>query len=574
MPNPTWPTRNPLDARLRRAAVVALCASALVAPAGFGQEADETFALQAPMPKAAAKAPREVPSRRLGSELSHLLAPQLALDTVNEEALLREDAVRAAGAMTKVLRIGVGRDFVLSEQDGAWTDLADGSRLWVADVVSPDAVGLRLRFVDVRLPAGAELAVYGDDGEPGRAEFFFASAATRPTFWTGTVAGERAHVEYLAPAGSAGIGLPFRLDRLQHVYRDPVAHLAKAAGPCHNDVSCFPEWQGTANAVAGYGVVGEDFLLCTGQLINNLKGDFTPYFLTANHCINNPDAGPIVEFFWYYQTAGCGAPPPSLATTPRSVGATLLSTNFQSDYTLLQVEGALPNGLTWSGWNAKAPGDGTDAVAIHHPQGDFKRISFGFKGPLGECTAGFPGRQLVRVNWTDAPTEPGSSGSGIFRADTGQLFGQLLGGPSSCGNESFDCYGSFVTTYARIKSPLVKGGTDDKSDQNDSCAKARKVKAGGLPARIVKINDEDWYQISIKPGQILDVSLDFAHANGDVDLQFYAACGQEPFVSSVGTEDNEFISVQNVGNKPAVARWRVFLANDTRNSYNQTVSVH
>ena len=163
--------------------------------------------------------------------------------------------------------------------------------------------------------------------------------------------------------------------------------------------------------------------------------------------------------------------------------------------------------------------EGTDAVAIHHPAGDYKRISFGFKDNAAACYQfqGTNGLQVLRTSWTDGPTEGGSSGSGIFRADTQQLYGQLYYGPSSCGEETFDCYGSFATTYTKIKKNLT-AGPDDNSEQNDSCAKAKTVKAGTLGNRIVKVNDTDWYKISVPKGKTVTVTLNFDNSNGDVDL--------------------------------------------------------
>jgi hypothetical protein len=179
----------------------------------------------------------------------------------------------------------------------------------------------------------------------------------------------------------------------------------------------------------------------------------------------------------------------------------------------------------------------------------------------------------VRIDWVDGPTEPGSSGSGIFRFDTQQLFGQLHCGPSACGNETYDAYGDFAKTYPKVKKSL-KGGSDDKSEQNDSCARARRVRTGPLASRIVKVLDEDWYQITVKPGQSVRVQLDFAHGNGDVDLEMYPACGGAPFAVSRGTGDQEVFDVTNIGSRPAKATWRVYLADDTRNAYNMTVNLH
>src|SRR5688572_21163664 len=218
----------------RRALSAAPLLSTLMAPAAWAQEDEglEAFGASMPVAKAAAKTPRETPSRRIAGAMDPRLAPQVALSTVDHEALFREDALRDLGTQAKVLRFSVGRALTLTARDGSWTDLADGSPLWVADVVSPGALGLRLHFSAVSLPKGAELAVWGDGeaassgftaregtAKAAAAEFHFGSAAARPEFWTGTLAGERAHVEYLVPAGAArDEELPFRLDSLQHVY--------------------------------------------------------------------------------------------------------------------------------------------------------------------------------------------------------------------------------------------------------------------------------------------------------------------------------------------------------------------
>jgi len=243
-----------------------------------------------------------------------------------------------------------------------------------------------------------------------------------------------------------------------------------------------------------------------------------------------------------------------------------VSTNAQSDYTLLMINGALPGDLFWSGWTSAKIGDGADAASIHHPSGDFKRISFAEKGESSVCGANF-----LRINWTDGPTEPGSSGSGVFLNSTHQLFGQLLGGPSACGSESFDCYGAFSTTYPKIKN-FLKGGTDDKSEQNDSCKQSRLVKAGRLSGRIVKVNDSDWYKVSVPAHRTITIQLDFVNDNGDIDLEAFASCGGEAIVNSTSSTDSESVSLDNVGSKPAVVYFHVFLDSDTRNNYDLTVS--
>src|SRR4029078_10300510 len=145
--------------------------------------------------------------------------------------------------------------------------------------------------------------------QPWDAEFHD-SQAPAGEFWTWTIGGESARIEYYVPAAAAAATapassreIPFTVDRLQHVYRDPVAALygeskSKAAGPCHNDVSCYPEWAALARAVAGIAVVDTDFLFCSGQLLNSQKADFTPYWLTANHCLSTAESAQLAEIFW------------------------------------------------------------------------------------------------------------------------------------------------------------------------------------------------------------------------------------------------------------------------------------
>jgi lysyl endopeptidase len=533
------------------------------------------------------KPARPAPSKRLGLTLAAV--SQVALPEIDREALLKADEERARTSETKVLRFGLGRAVRLTAADGDWYDLASGGRLWVADVVAPGALGLRLHFAKASLPAGAEAAVYEpeerdrkarylEDGQdlPAReAELFDSAAALAANGgWTRTIFGERARVEVFLPKGAGRRGLPVSIDRLQHIYLDPVAKVAPGlakgiAGSCHNDVSCYPAWADVAKAVAGIGVIDGDSLFCTGQLLNAQNNDKTPYWLTANHCLSTSSEANSAEIYWLFQTPSCGAAAPSLSSVPSSKGATLLSTNASSDYTLLMIEGTLPSGLFWAGWTSSNVADGTDSTAVHHPSGDFKRISFGDKASNPTCG----GANHVRVNWTDGPTEPGSSGSGIFRNDTQQLYGQLHCGPSACGNETNDSYGAFSATYPNISNYLA-GGNDDGAEDNDTCATAELMSPGFSWIRIVKSTDTDWYKASVAPGKTLTVTLTFTHANGDVDTKLYSTCGGSLIDSSTGTGNTETLTFTNNGFFTLTPMWHVYLYNDTRAIHTMNITVN
>ncbi|HEV8629448.1 MAG TPA: hypothetical protein VGV61_03955, partial [Thermoanaerobaculia bacterium] len=281
------------------------------------------------------------------------------------------------------------------------------------------------------------------------------------------------------------------------------------------------------------------------------------------------------EAFFSYQTATCGGPRPSIFNVPRASGFSLMSTNPASDYSLVIIDGSIPSSqVVWAGWTSAVQGSGVDTIAVHHPSGDVKKISFGTTDFSLNCS-GF-GIPTIPNFWTgQGVTEPGSSGSGLFRDDGNQqLIGQLFGGPSFCGvsdSGRFDCYGPFSTTYQRIKT-LIAGGSDDKSEQNDTCAKARVLKKGTQSGRILKLNDPDWYKFSVPAHKTVTISLAFFNQFGDVDLETFAKCGDSPIVVSNGTDDGEAVSITNVGSKPAWLYIHPYFGDeDTRAIYNISV---
>ncbi len=513
--------------------------------------------------------------------------PRVSLPRPDLLRIEAEDATAPWRSEDKVLRYGVGRDVAAGAEDGRWNVLPGGARVWAVEIASASAIALRVHFAHLRLPAGSRLVVRGlvpaggTDGASASASDAASDAMAGDSWdidapvstetWSPTVLGEVARLEYFPPAGRRGDGVPFRVDRLQHIYRDPVQAASgiapTSAGACHNDVTCYPDWRREARAVAGLGVVSGDSLFCTGQLINDQAADFTPYFLTANHCAGNPATAASAELYWFYQTATCGGVPPALGSVPRSVGATLLSANASSDYALLRVAGRLPHGVSWAGWTSRNVADGTPAAVIHHPSGDFKRISFGNK----DSTLGCGGGGHLRIQWTDGPTEDGSSGSGAFRADTHQLFAQLHCGPSACGRETYDQFGSFAATYPRVAGLLARG-SDDASEPDNTCATARPVAAGTLADRVVKYRDPDWYSIAVPAGKTLVVTVSFVRQNGVLDARLFTACGGAPAVVAIGNRNLKTLRFTNPG---AAARltWEVDLPDDLRNAYTMTVAL-
>ncbi len=553
--------------------------------------APQTFGLSLPLDagaNAAGKAARQTAAERAGLALDRV--PEVHLAPVDRGKLLAEDAAAPLPGMTKLLRIGVGRELDLAAVDGAWLDLPGGGRRWAVEVVGDGAEGLRLGFSRLALPAGAELTVQAPagakaGGRPGgedAVEWIEAGAldavrpkalaAPAPVYWSQVVFGPRARVELYLPARAAARfegELPFTLDRAQYLYRDPLRDAANKVDACHNDVTCYALWAATASGVARFSFIdsGASFL-CTGQLLNDLAADYTPYFLTANHCVSTNAAASSAVFFWLYQSAVCDGEPPAADSVRQSRVARFLAGSAESDFSLLLIEGRIPNiGLSWVGWNAGPVADGTDIACIHHPSGDYKRISFGTAASNPVCG----GAHHFRVNWTSGVTEPGSSGSGAFRRWSKQLVGQLHCGPSACGSVTNDSFGSFSFTYPRIAS-LLAAGSDDSLEPDDACAAPHAVTAGQSTNLVVKKLDEDWYQTSVPAGKTLKVTLSFVSGFGDLDLTAFTSCDGAPVGQTAVALGSRVLSFTNTGAAGPVL-WRVSLANGVRNVYHMKVEI-
>ena len=211
------------------------------------------------------------------------------------------------------------------------------------------------------------------------------------------------------------------------------------AADCHLDATCYPEWSSSATGVAriffetSEGGSGA----CSGTLLNNRRQDLTPYFLTAAHCVGTEEEARSVTAFWLYQTQTCNGELPDFQSVPHTEGASLLSTlggggrNPDGDMTLLQLEGDLPDGVMFQGWDADPQPVGTQITGIHHPRNDdwgfFKRISFGQIIPNPGSETSDDVYAIVSYPVGQGYTEPGSSGSAIF-SSPGTVGGVLSGG--------------------------------------------------------------------------------------------------------------------------------------------------
>ena len=209
------------------------------------------------------------------------------------------------------------------------------------------------------------------------------------------------------------------------------------AEDCHLDATCYPEWSSSATGVALiFFETGAGSSFCSGTLLNNLQQDLTPYFLTAAHCVGTEEEARSVTVLWLYQTQTCNGELPDFQSVPHTDGARLLSTlggadHPDGDITLLRLEGDVPDGVMFQGWDAKPQPVGAQVTGIHHPGSDdwgfFKRIAFGQIIPDPGFGTSDDVYAIVSYPVGQGYTERGSSGSAIF-GSPGTVVGILSGG--------------------------------------------------------------------------------------------------------------------------------------------------
>ena len=496
-------------------------------------------------------------------------APVLMLDAMDHGALIAADEATPGPAP---LRFGVERAVQLSLADGQWINV-DGGRLWRVDIEAAGALNSRLHLSGLNMLPGQELALVCPDqeqqmggllelnGEFGNGEAFglFSPSA-------------RTQIQWFVPTGQPAKELPFDAVAYSYGYRQ-VLIAPSNGGTCSLDPICYPTWANESNAAAKITwTSGGGSYLCSGQLTATTAADETPYFSTANHCINTTAEANACQFIFFYRSNTCGAG--TSAGTTVSGGADLSSTYLASDCTLLMIKGTLPAGVAWDGWLTTNPAVNTTAVGLHHPSGTPQAISFGVKN-VATFNCGSPTSNWNSISWNNGITEGGSSGSAIFRESDRKMFGVLTCGASACNNTAGDDgYGRWDLAVAAAGSNfanLLAAGADDAQDQNDTCATAKALSAGTYTGLVVKRLDEDWYALPVPIGSTLTVSMTFTHSNGDVDVQLFSECGGAVTLNRNANTNNEsFTYVNNTAS--GTVYMRVYLATDTRNDYSLTFS--
>ncbi len=409
----------------------------LVAQLSFAQSIDERIA----------------PARQPLHEVELVMMPAL-----NNAALLQAELERRGPGIAPRFAETFAVN-ITPETHGNWETLPNGNAVWRLRILSSDAYSINLGFGKYVMPRNGSLIVYSPNQKRVMGPFTPADNEEHEELWTPIFDGEQLVIEVQLPAEERS-ELQLQLKSINH---DFIGFSSMAmSGSCNLDVICgdadgwgiVDQYRDIIQSVAVIGLGGGTF--CTGFLVNNVRQDCTPLFMTANHCgVNAGNAASLVAY-WNYENSFCRQPNSGASGGPGdgslsdfNTGSFFRSSYAPSDFALVELDDPVSTTADafFAGWSAEDIAPSDTVICVHHPSTDEKRISFEFDPTDIHSYGAGSNNDHIRVDdWDIGTTEGGSSGSPLFNREK-QVVGQLHGGLAACGNNEYDSYGWFHTSW-------------------------------------------------------------------------------------------------------------------------------
>ncbi len=399
----------------------------------------------------------------------------LLMSSINKDSMLKDDEKIYKLTPDVPFRFGYEIEKQIDMINfGSWDLLEDGGRLWRLKIKCPEAYSINLIYNRFELPEGAYLFLYNATKKYVIGALSSNNNKKHGKFATDLIPGEICWIEYYEPKGTHGKGM-LEISKIIHGYIDILHHteekalkkedykeLIQQSGSCNRNVNC-PEGDDWCREKYSVSRIIDGGHLCTGSLLNNVRQDLTPYYLTANHCFVNRDPDVwVFEFGYMYENCDGGWTLPTFSYS----GADIRGNWAFSDFALLELQEQPLSGednfpdVFFNGWDRT--GDVPNNTAcIHHPSGDRMKISIDNDSPVitgywipnppeYDCSIEAQNESHWRVVWNSGTTEPGSSGSPLYTPER-RVIGQLHGGCASCenttGTRARDYFGRFSFSW-------------------------------------------------------------------------------------------------------------------------------
>jgi hypothetical protein len=354
----------------------------------------------------------------------------------NVKELINYDNQMAASGNPLRVATSIPVDFTM-DNSGQWTVLPGGEKIWRLRVQAEGAIALMLYYKAFDIPEGGKLFIYNADKSHVLGAYTHRTNPRKDYFATEFVAGDDLILEYVAPDND-NAGIPnIEIEGVSYGYN----HLSVSplsAGSCRVNINCSEgsEWQKEKTGICHtIQYIGGSGYICSGSLVNNTAEDFKPYVLMAFHCmeangkVSTADEMKQWKFYFNFERSGCtDNSQPALSET--MTGCTkIASSNIDkgSDGLLVLLDQPVPESYNvyFNGWDRRNTPP-LSGVGIHHPEGDYKKIStytsravhttWGGENSTG-LTSGHWGIYFSETENGHSIVEGGSSGSPLFNQD-------------------------------------------------------------------------------------------------------------------------------------------------------------
>jgi hypothetical protein len=451
--------------------------------------------------------------------------------------------------------INGGPGFALVDMalDAAWDVTPKLQPIARVRVRSDGADSLRLKFEEGAMPSGAVLRVYDGGGRMVAAR----SAQSKGDWWTGSIQGEVALLEYIGPADDASMP-DIRVATLGVI--DPAALLpagaaARFVNSCNGggvDLTCHAEVPSPTDLQRSvvrmnFASDGGGIVTCSGALVRDAQGNAArPYILTAAHCIDSASEASSVEVVWFYHAQGGVLP--CLRDLPFNEGAMLGATIASCDMTVLVLSSAPPAEAVAAQISTAAVGTAERGfISIHHagggPQRYWARPAIG-RGSCSTADGSWRSPQSIEFPFVQGQStgtfEGGASGAPLFDSQ-GRVRGTVRG---ICypGGANYDfCarpgevrhyFGSIAEAWRLgLSAGFTQPPADDSFEPNNALGQARQIGATGAAYPLQLLDLDDYFSIVLTVAGRLEVLIEgtptVATNSFDPDLFLLNSVGAE-----------------------------------------------
>ena len=337
---------------------------------------------------------------------------------------------------------------VSTDTKGEWT--SDGaSATWRYSVRIPSALSLSFHATRFVLPASATLAVKSIDA----IDVYRAADLHGATLWSRISKGDTLDFELVvAAADRAQVALD--IASFQVGFRDLNSSRWKAqalAGTansnCVQNYACNITANNAGPGRASVAVFVRNIGACSGTLLNNARGDNTPYILTARHCQNRtiggaPPAAPEdISVYWNALTP-CGQALNSVYSSTAVVQTGLTTVVEQEDLWLLLLDQSpLVSDAYFAGFDATGASV-IGGYTVHHGVSRTKQLVSWFgQAFIDAGKFSSLGNRYTSHFWETVNARgnigPGASGSALFDQND-RVVGALSLGSTTTDDSGWD----------------------------------------------------------------------------------------------------------------------------------------